>query len=57
LHQSLNYLYLNRNKIIILAAGVSIVYYSIGAVKEIIELIEISKIKYHESCVNLRNIS
>jgi hypothetical protein len=49
----LNYLYLNRDNIIIVASSVSIVYYSIGAVKEIIELIEMSKMKYHESSINL----
>jgi hypothetical protein len=46
-----------NDKIIIAVASITIVYYSIGAVKEIFELIEMSKIKYYKTCTNLRNIS
>jgi hypothetical protein len=46
-----------REKIIALAARATLIYYSIATIRELIELYDQGKVKFHEACRNAQYIN
>ena len=49
--------YDNRDKVVMLAAGAALVYYSVATIKELITMYDDVKCKCYETCKNLEYIS
>ena len=54
---AIRFSYDNRDKLIILTAGVTIFYYSVASLKATLDLYDQIKWKYKESCQNLEYIT
>ena len=57
LNNGLSALYIQKDKVIILAAAATLVYYSLAAFRELIVLADNLQGKYHESCDNAQYIA
>ena len=57
INQGIKIVYINRDKIIILAAGSSLIYYSIASIRQLLLLLDQAKGKYIETCTNIQFIS